>query len=60
MVLSLELKAAGAPQWREVVADSEEPLVRVEQLTPGTKYTFRSRIGAMPGERWGCADGRAA
>ena len=49
MVLSLELRAAGAPQWREVAADTDKPLIRVEQLTPGTKYTFRSRIGARSG-----------
>ena len=46
MVLTLEVKAAGAPHWREVSADLQEPLLLVDQLPAGTKHSFRSRIGA--------------
>lgn len=46
MVLTLELKGPGAQHWQEVAVDAAEPVLRVDQLAPGTKYSFRSRIGA--------------
>ncbi len=41
----LEVKAAGDAQWVVAVESTREPLVTVPGLKPGTKYTFRSRVG---------------
>mmetsp|Transcript_15565 Transcript_15565/g.46967 ORF Transcript_15565/g.46967 Transcript_15565/m.46967 type:complete len:1215 (+) Transcript_15565:318-3962(+) len=39
----LEARAAGDAAWRVVSSQQADPLVKVEALAPGTKYSFRSR-----------------
>lgn len=44
----LEAKAPSETAWRVVASDRKDPLVQVNGLAPGSKYTFRSREGAIP------------